>query len=394
MGRGAGRGQFVEGHWKADFARAAGRSSAARRYFAYVPANIAEREPELSAGTAALAERAGRAVLGLNNQGRELDSLEGLGRQLLRSEALASSQIEGLHLSHRRLAEAALDDHGTYEAQEILANMKAMKKAVEVGTQAEPLTRSDIAEIHRELALVPPLDRIAGQFRDDQGWIGGVAPPDADYVGPPAEHVLPLVDDLCEFMNRDDISPVVQAAVAHAQFELIHPFGDGNGRVGRCLIHVLLRKRQLATQYVPPVSLVFGANKDAYIAGLNRFQEDELDIWVEQFSRALETSVAKAEDFTTSVADLQTTWRTQLGSVRSDAVALTLINQLPSFPYITVKVGQQLTDRSQPAVSRGLAQLEEAGVLTRHRNRKKGDSWEAKGLFRLLDQFEASVSAA
>jgi Fic family protein len=73
---------------------------------------------------------------------------------------------------------------------------------------------------------------------------------------------------------------------AHAQFELIHPFGDGNGRVGRCLIHVMLRKRGLAERYVPPVSLVLGASKDAHIAGLTNFQVDEVDLWVERFARA------------------------------------------------------------------------------------------------------------
>ena len=390
LGRG-GRGQFVTRHWAPDFARTSGPRSAAGEYEAFIPASLAEKEPRLSSATSALAERAGVAVRELDQSTTRLVSLEGLARQLLRSEALASSQIEGLSLSHRKLARAALDGHGDHQAQEVLANMSAMEAAVRIGTTADPITARAVAAIHAALAIVPPLDRIAGRFREEQGWIGGAAPPDADYVGPPHEQVRPLIDDLCAFMNRDDLSPVAQAAMAHAQFELIHPFGDGNGRVGRCLIHVMLRKRGLAKRYVPPISLVLGANKDAYIAGLTNFQENRLDLWVEQFARTLERSAAKAADFSQSVAELQATWKVRLGPVRSDAASLAIIEHLPSFPYITVKIVEKLAGRSNPAALRGLKQLEAAGVLTRHENKRKGDSWEARELFQLLDRFEQSA---
>jgi Fic family protein len=388
------RGQFVERTWAPDFARAAGQRAAAGHYEAFIPDKLADEDPQLSAATAALAERAAQEVLRLNQNAANLASLEGLARQLLRSEALASSQIEGLGISHRRLAEAALEGHASHKAQEVLANMRALEEAIALGTRADPITSDDVRSIHRALAAVPPLDRIAGQFREEQGWIGGASPPDADYVGPPEDHVKPLVADLCTFMNRDDIPPVVQAAMAHAQFELIHPFGDGNGRVGRALIHVLLSKRRLADPYVPPISLVFGANKDAYIAGLDNFQAGKMSAWVDQFSRAVITSTDKAAEFSRSVADLQREWRDRLGRVRSDAASLAIIDHLPSFPYITVRIAQELAGRSQPAVARGFAQLEAAGILTRHQNRKKGETWEAKELFDLLDQFEASVRAS
>jgi len=393
MGRVAGRGQFVTGHWAPDFARSTGRRSVAGEYEAFIPARLAQEEPRLSSATAALAERAGVAVRELNRSATALTSLEGLARRLLRSEALASSQIEGLEVSHRKLARAALEGHNDYKAQEILANVMAMEEAVHIGRTADPITAEAIEAIHRALAIVAPLDRIAGRFREEQGWIGGAAPPEADYVGPPHGHVRPLIDDLCAFMNRDDLSPVVQAAMAHAQFELIHPFGDGNGRVGRCLIHVMLRKRGLADRYVPPISLVLGANKDAYIAGLTNFQLDEVDLWVEQFARTLERAATKAADFSQSVVDIQATWKVRLGAVRSDAASLAIIDHLPSHPYITVKIVEKLTRRSNPAALRGLKQLESAGVVTRHENTRKGDSWEAKELFQLLDQFERSAKA-
>ena len=193
---------------------------------------------------------------GLNTEPGALIALEGLGRQLLRSEALASSQIEGLSISHRKLAEAEFADLAGYKAREIVGTIKAMDRALEIGAAPRPLTVESIEEIHREIAVVPPLDKIAGQLRDGPSWIGGTDPSTAAYVGPPAAEVRGLLEDLCRFMGRDDISPVAQAAIAHAQFETIHPFGDGNGRVGRCLIQVLFRRHGLAPRFLPPISIV------------------------------------------------------------------------------------------------------------------------------------------
>ncbi|MDX6633039.1 MAG: hypothetical protein QOG26_1044 [Solirubrobacterales bacterium] len=387
------RGHYEERTWAPDFERARGGRVAAGRYRAFVADPIGDLDPALNSSTFAIAERAGAQVRELNSREPALVPLEGLARQLLRSEALASSRIEGLNLSHRKLAQAALEgDQGDHKAQEVLANTRAMEEAVRIGAETKRITPQDIADIHAALAVVPPLDRIAGQFREEQGWIGGPSPPQAEFVPAPPEHVRPLVEDLCEFANRDDIPPVVQAAIAHSQFETIHPFGDGNGRVGRCLIHVLFRRRGIATRYVPPVSLVLEANKDAYIAGLERYRADLLDDWVAQFARAVEAAAANAENFSDRIAALQSDWLERVGPTRRDAVALKVIENLPSFPFITTKIVQELTGRSDVAALRGLARLEDAKILTRHRNKRKGDSWEAKELFGLLNEFEDAVS--
>ncbi|MGH2974680.1 MAG: Fic family protein [Solirubrobacterales bacterium] len=385
------KGRYEELSWTPDFAKS-GRHNKAKRYRAFFPANIADADPSLSGSTAALAERASRAVSDLNKTPQNLVSLEGLARQLLRSEALASSQIEGLSVSHKKLAEAELEDRqGHHRATEIMGNIRAMERAMAIGTAAKDLTVTDLCEIHAEMAIVPPLDKIAGQLREEPSWIGGIAPPDADYVGPPHELVEPLLKDLCTFMNRDDVPPVPQAAIAHAQFESIHPFGDGNGRVGRCLIHVLFWRRKLAQRYVPPVSLVLGANKDAYIAGLKRFGEGNVDLWISQFARSVETAADQAAQFSGQVIELQANWRDRLGRVRSDAAVLPLINLLPKYPVITAAVAEKEIGRSRQATLTALERLGDADVLTRHRNQKQGDSWEAKELFKLLAQFEAAV---
>ncbi|HEX4730746.1 MAG TPA: Fic family protein [Solirubrobacterales bacterium] len=378
--------------WVPDFARAGGRQSRAGRYEAFVPDPVAEYEPELSSATSTLAERAGLSVRELNADPEGLLSPEGLGRQLLRSEALASSQIEGLNISPRKLAEADLADRdGHHKAQEIVGNIRALELATEIGADADPLDVDAITRIHREMTTGTSLDRIAGQLREEPSWIGGRSPVDAEFVGPPWQKVRPLLEDLCEFMDRDDISPVAQAAIAHAQFELIHPFGDGNGRVGRCLIQVIFRRRKLAPRYLPPVSIVLGANKDAYISGLESFREDQVDGWVLQFARAVETASEQARSFSSSVAELQEAWRTKLGRVRSDAAVLSVISLLSKFPILTTGVAEKEIGRSRPVTIEALDRLESIGALTRHRNQKKGDSWEAKELFALLDEFERRV---
>lgn len=389
MGRG---GRYEELRWEPDFARPSGRTSAGGGYRAFIPSEIADEDFGLSGASAAMAERAAGALRALNENRDELVSLEGMARQLLRSEALASSQIEGLSISHKKLAEAELRGRqGPHKAREIMANVRAMEKAMAIGTEAASITVADIAAIHRAMAVVPPLDRIAGQIREEQSWIGGTAPPDAEYVGPPAGHVRPLLEDLCEFMGRDDLPVAQQAAIAHAQFELIHPFGDGNGRVGRCLIHVILRRRRIAPRYVPPVSLVLGANKDAYIAGINRFKVGEAEMWVTQFARALETAAEKASGFSDDVTVLQERWRENLGRVRSDSAVLPLIDLLPAYPIITAAVAEREVVRSRRATLDALERLADAKVLTRHRNQRLGDSFEANELFTLLNEFEAAV---
>jgi Fic family protein len=387
-----GRGHYETRSWAPNFSRS-GRHGGARKYRAFIPDPIADFEPELSAATSGLAERAGAAVRTLNASAPNLRSLEGLARQLLRSEALASSAIEGLQLSHRKLTRCEVEgDTGNFKAQEVLGNTRAMEEAIRIGSEADEIAVDGILAIHRALAIVPPLERIAGRLREEQGWIGGSSPPNAAYVPPPHDLVETLTADLCDFMNRDDISPVAQAAIAHAQFETIHPFGDGNGRVGRGLIHVLFRRRAVAPRYIPPVSLVLGAHKDAYIAGLEDFRADGVDRWVEQFARAVEVAAEHANAFSTQVADLQAEWTKRAEPMRSDATARAIIDHLPSFPIITAAIAEQLTGRSRVAAINGLERLAQAGILNRHRNQRKGDSWEAKELFALLDDFEASIS--
>lgn len=388
------RGQYVELIWEPALNGARKAERTPRRYQAWVPETLADFEPMLRSETFALCERASVEVRQLNSEPGALLALEGLGRQLLRSEALASSQIEGLNISHRKLAVAEFSDLSNYKAREIVGTMRAMERALEIGSAPGRLSAGSIQAIHREIAVVPPLDRIAGQIREEPSWIGGVDPSVAEYVGPPAEEVPGLLDDLCEFMNREDISPVAQAAIAHAQFELIHPFGDGNGRVGRCLIQVLFRRRGLAPRLISPISIVLGSNKDAYISGLEAFRIGKIDDWVRYFADATELAAHSSRDLSEEVEGLQSDWRAALRPIRADSAALPLINLLPRFPIVTAAAAETEIERSRRTTITGLERLADAGILTRHRNQKKGDSWEAKELFALLDEFERRLRDA
>jgi Fic family protein len=386
-----GRGRYKELTWIPAAAGARKSERSPRRDRAWIPATVADYEPVLQTATAALCERGGTEVRQLNADPAALLALEGLGRQLLRSEALASSQIEGLSISHRKLAEAELDDLAGYRAREIVGTVRAMERALATASADQPFTVESIEAIHRDLAVVPPLEKIAGQIRDEPSWIGGVDPSNAEYVGPPAKQVRALLDDLCRFIERDDISPVAQAAIAHAQFETIHPFGDGNGRVGRCLIQAIFKRRGLAPSYVPPISIVLGAKKDVYISGIEAFRTGAVDSWVSYFARATELAALQARVFSEEVEALQSDWRALLAPVRADSAALALIDLLPRFPIVTAAAAEGEIDRSRRATLTGLERLADAEILTRHRNQKKGDSWEAKELFALLDEFERTV---
>ena len=227
--------------WPADPGAYGGRK--ARRpgaYEVFIPDEISGRDFPLDGDAVAAVTEATRALQHLEASPPRIATLGALAQNLLRSESVASSRIEGVHLSHKRLARAAYQaDRGQRDrrAAEVLGNVEAMKHAIEIGTAGKPLTTSDIEDIHRTLLRFTEDADIAGVVRESQNWIGGndYNPIGAAYVPPPPEYVRPLLDDVCAFATRTDLAPIVQAGIVHAQFETIHPFADGNGRVGRAL---------------------------------------------------------------------------------------------------------------------------------------------------------------
>jgi len=248
--------------------------------------------------------------------------------------------------------------------------------------------------IHRQLKAAAPNARVAGRLRSVQNWIGGNDhnPCGADFVPPPPEQVEPLLADLCDAMADESLPPLVQAALVHAQFETIHPFDDGNGRTGRTLIHVTLRRRGLAEVFVPPISVVFARDRDRYIAGLTAYRNGQVDRWIETFATATVQATDIAASYLDEVEQLTERWRDMLRAAsapRADAAAWTIIDLLPAHPVITAAIAGAVTGRAKAAVHNALDQLAEAGVLEPVAGGRRNRSWEAAGLLDLIAHLEA-----
>ena len=279
---------------------------------------------------------------------------------------------------------------------EIIANIDAMQLAVEEAATG-PLTLSAITNVHRLLMEHAPNSQIAGVIRSTQNWIGGndYNPCGAAFVPPPPELVGSLLDDLVAFCADAALPPLMQAAIAHAQFETIHPFADGNGRTGRALVQIILRRRGLAPRYVPPISIALAADRDGYVRGLVHFRAGHEAAWIERFATAAARSARLASVYLERVSVLQARWRRDLQRVvapRRDSASRLLIEVLPAHPVITVAVGVAATGRTRPAVATAIDQLVRAGVLRPLDAARRNRAFEAEGLLDLLTALETGSS--
>ena len=196
----------------------------------------------------------------------------------------------------------------------------------------------------------------------------------------------------------------MQAAVAHAQFETIHPFADGNGRTGRALIHVILRGRDLAPRFVPPISLVLDTWASDYIAGLTSYRNIGAPnspersagacFWLRTFATAASRSCRDAEAYATKIEALDARWREQLGRVRANSAVELLLDILPGVPEITVERAAELIGRSEMRTGDAVNRLEAAGVL-RQRNigKQRCRVFEAADVVELFTGLERALAS-
>jgi Fic family protein len=392
------RGTLRPAVWEYDQARyAPPRYRRGCRYDAFVPHPLAD-PPPIAASVAGTLSAAEHAIRELNAVAHP--ALQPLARLLLRTESIASSRVEGMQVDAHALARAeARADVGQsigIEAAEILANVDAMQLAVDdAASLGGPLRLSHLLDIHRVLLERAPngLD-VAGRLRSTQNWIGGndYNPCGAAFVPPPADVLGPLLDDLVAFCNDESLPPLAQAALAHAQFETIHPFADGNGRTGRALVQVILRRRGLAPAYVPPISVVLAADKDGYVDGLVAFRDGRDDEWLERFAVASARAAGLAASSLERVRALQGVWRDDLRGIvsRSDAAAWLLIDHLPGHPIISTALGAVLTGRAKPRVQQAIDQLVAGRVLVPLGQNRRNRLWEAAGLLDLLADLDAA----
>jgi Fic family protein len=365
------------------------------RFKAYVPDPIAEWDNPLAGRAADAVAQATAFVVQLQaaDIGQDLEAIAG---PLLRAEAVGSSFIEGLRASNKRVALAAYEPlaaDGT--ARAVANNVTAMERAISHGTKGADFDVDGLLDIHRVLLEGTSETRFAGVIRTDQNWIGGrgASPADAAFVPPPPDRVPGLLDDLVQFVNRYDLPAVAQAAIGHAQFETIHPFGDGNGRTGRCLIHVILRRRALTPLFVPPVSVVLAASARSYVAGLTDFREGRVDDWIGAFADALSASAGAARSLSEHIDVLLAEMIQRAGNPRADSVARRIITGLPAQPIVSAEIAADRYHVTPTAARAALNRLQEQAVLVPTRvGRRRGREWISDELFQLLDAFEYDIA--
>ncbi len=297
---------------------------------AFVPDPLAlfDHEP-----TAPLARRLERAAAALRRADEHLPAdVLPLLRLLLRTEGLASSQIEGVRAPVGDVAAAELAPTPGTVAAHVAGNLNAVVTAIR---DPGRLTVGRLDAWHALLMRDSPLaPEHVGAVRTAQSWVGGVSPLDAALVPPPAELVPGLLDDLVAFAERDDIDPVVQAAVAHVQFESIHPYADGNGRLGRVLLARVLARR-LGLRNAPPVSVQISADRGGYLSGMTLWRLGTPEPWLSWCAEVVELSGTSSYALMDRLAALRRSWRDSLSAVRSDAAAWPLLDLLAAQPVLT-----------------------------------------------------------
>lgn len=218
---------------------------------------------------------------------------------------------------------------------------------------------------------------------------------------PPASDVPRLLEDLCAYVNGTDHSPLVQAALAHAWFETIHPFADGNGRTGRALLQLVLRRRGLC-RFVPPISLVIATRADDYVRGLTALRcegapTDAIASWLEFIATCARVACKQAARYEAAIDSLREVWRTQVrarcGALRADAATWALLDLLPAAPLVTAQSATELSGRSERAVDGALANLMKAGVVKQVAGRLRYRLYEAVGVFDLVATAERALAS-
>ncbi|MFI7152913.1 Fic family protein [Nonomuraea sp. NPDC050022] len=263
----------------------------------------------------------------------------------------------------------------------------------------------DVLELHRRLLNGTRDARFGGLIRTEQNWVGGtgMSPCSADFVPPPPDRVHALLEDLCAYMSGDEHPALVQAAIAHAQFETIHPFVDGNGRTGRALIHLILRRRGLAPRFVPPISLILASHADAYISAITSYRyegaadspeaQESMGVCMDRFTVDTARAIVDTDRFGADLDALETDRRQKLGSVRSGSSVDLLLRVLPSAPVLTVATAADLIGRSSQRANDAVNQMAAVGILRQTTIGRRNRAFEAPDLINALTGFERALAS-
>lgn len=353
-------------------------------YSAAVPAFIAHQPLSMSTDLHALTEEAATALTRFDAEVGHITAP--FASILLRTESASSSEIENLTSGARQIALAELGEHASRNARLIVGNVRAMQAALEL---SDAIDAEAILRMHR--ALLEHSDpNISGRWRQEQVWIGGgnLGPHTAEFVPPHHVRVPELIDDLIAFADRDDLPVMAQIAVAHAQFETIHPFPDGNGRVGRALIQAMLRGGQLTRSVAVPVSAGLLHNTAQYFEALGEYRAGNIEPIVHSIVDASFAAVANGRTLVRDLESVRADWRTQVAARRDSAVHR-LADFLLRQPVVDGKLVASTLEVTGANAQIAIDRLVAAGILTQITHGRRNRIWQAAEVVRMLDEFAA-----
>ncbi len=369
--------------WEPDYS---GAGRAARRggtYRAAIPADIADLEVRLPGAAHAELTDAAEAVARFDTEmGGEIAPFAAV---LLRTESASSSQIEQLTASARAVALAELGDTSRRNASAIVANTRAMQAAIAL---ADRLDGAAILSMHHALIGDEHPHIPGGQWRQDAVWIGGASPLVAEFVPPVYERVAPAIADLERFLLREDIPVLLHAAVAHAQFETIHPFPDGNGRTGRALLHAMLRGKGLTRSVTVPISSGLLVAPETYFAALTAYRAGDIEPICRTLAAAAFRAVDNGRELVKNLRQIRQGWAEQRIARRGSAAAR-ILDELATHPVMDTAFARRELGISESAAHRAFAALEAAGVVREFSGMRRNRCWRSDEVLSELDDFAA-----
>ena len=306
---------------------------------------------------------------------------------LLRTESASSSEIEHLTSGARAIAEAELGGRETGNAAQIVRNVHTMEAALALAHDID--TQSIIAMQTALLGSFAP--GLTGGWRNEQVWIGGssLSPHFADFVPPHHDRVPAAMDDLVAFLGRLDIPVLAHVATAHAQFETIHPFPDGNGRTGRAIVQAMLRHSQVPTNITVPVSAGLLHDIEGYYGALNAYLRGDIRPIVAAFARATGYAVVNGRQLVRDFRGIEADWENKMRGLRSDAAARRVSVLAIAHPVLNYDMVARELAISPATAFRALATLVDRGVLKAANSQRRNRIWLAEPVLRSMDDFAA-----
>ena len=373
------------------------RSSAAgEEIAAFVPAPLPPSDPplQLDGELEGMLDKAQQSLAQLELAGAMVPSVDWFIYAFVRKEAVVSSQIEGTQATLIDLLTHEADTMGNGavdpDVEEICNYLRAVIYALDQLRRPDglPVSMRLLHETHRRLMQgVRGKDKNPGKVRRTQNWIGGTRPSNAAFVPPPPHLLGDALSALEHYVHAEnDLPPLVRAGLIHVQFETLHPYLDGNGRIGRLLITLLLHHWRLLSQPLLYLSLFLKRHRDEYYRLLNAVRTSgDWESWIGFFLEGVEVVASEATETARRLTALVAADRERLlDTPKATVMSLRLFEQLPGHPVLTAAWAMRQLDASRPAAGKAIGLLEEAGVLVEVTGRKRDRAYSYAGYLDLL----------